>query len=74
MKIRRLTLTLPAHMRGTAEHDARAIAEALGRALTEKGAAQSSNLGPITLQAHGQMGPVLATRVAQAAKGGRHGG
>ena len=72
MRIRRLTLTLPARMRGTAGYDARAIAEALGRALAERGAAP----GPITLDGLGQAAPVLSQRIAQAAgpKGGRHGG
>lgn len=38
MRLRRLIITLPPRLRGTAEHDARAIAEAVGRALAERGA------------------------------------
>lgn len=72
MRIRRLTLTLSPRMRGTAGHDARMIAEALGRALAERGAAS----GPIILDGLGQSASVLSQRIAQAAspKGGRHGG
>lgn len=71
MKIRRLTLTLPARMKHTAQYDARAIAEAVGRALHDN----PGQAGPITLQGHGQTGTVLATRAASALPtGGKHGG
>jgi hypothetical protein len=71
MKIRRLTLTLPARMKNTAHHDARTIAEAVGRALYDNG----GQTGPITLQGRGQAGNILATRAASALpKGDKHGG
>ena len=70
MRIRRVTLTLPARMKGTAAHDARAIGEALGRALHDSGGETTS----ITLEGHGQSGSVLAVRVAAAGpRGGQHG-
>lgn len=71
MKIRRITLALPARMKNTAHHDARAIAEAVARALHDNG----GQSGPITLQGHGHSSAVLATRAAAAVpKGGKHGG
>ncbi len=71
MKIRRLTLRLPARMKATAHHDARVIAEAVGKALYENGGQAS----PVQLNGHGQAGSVLATRAAASlAKGGKHGG
>jgi predicted esterase len=71
MKIRHLTLTLPARMKNTAHHDARTIAEAVGRALHDNG----GQTGPITLQGYGQGASILATRAASALpKGGQHGG
>lgn len=70
MKIRRLTLTLPARMKHTAQHDARAIAEAVGAALHDNG----GQTGPVTLHGQGQTGTVLAQRAAAALPpGGKHG-
>ncbi len=69
--IRRLSLTLPASMKGTAEHDARRIAEALGQKLYENGGQTAS----IHIEGHGQASAQLATRAAMALpKGGRNGG
>lgn len=69
--IRRLALTLPASMKGTAQHDARRIAEALGQKLYENGGQHAS----IQIEGHGQASLQLAGRVAAALpKGGRHGG
>lgn len=73
MIIRRITLRLPAHLRHTAEHDARAIAESLALSLAERGVAQ----GKISLElpAQGRSGPVLAAAVAaRVPRGGSHGG
>ncbi|WP_281857226.1 hypothetical protein [Litoreibacter halocynthiae] len=70
MKLKRLTVKLPASMTATASHDARAIAEAVGQALA-KGAQPN---GPITIQSHGQRGAVLASQVTSGLKGGRNGG
>lgn len=70
MRVRRLTLVLPARMKHTAHHDARAIAEALGRALHDNG----GQSGPVRLPGHGHNATVLATRVAAALpRGGRNG-
>lgn len=66
MIIRRITLRLPAHMKATAAHDARALAEAI--ALSAKGN-QS-----VTLPSLGQTAAPIAARLTQALKGGRHGG
>ncbi|MCP5086614.1 MAG: hypothetical protein GY952_07430 [Rhodobacteraceae bacterium] len=73
MRIRRLRIILPPHLKDTAHHDARAIAEAVGQAL----AGRKGDPGPVTvnLQGQGQAGAVLASQVgAQLAKGGRNGG
>lgn len=71
MLIRRLTLTLPARLRATAHHDARAIAEALALELS-RGAPQGSLA--LALPGNGLTGPILAAALAaQAPKGGRHG-
>ncbi|SFR50704.1 hypothetical protein [Litoreibacter janthinus] len=69
MKLKRLTVKLPASMAATASHDARAIAEAVGQALA-KGAQPN---GPIAIHSHGQRGTVLASQVTAGLKGGRHG-
>lgn len=69
MKLKRLTVKLPASMASTASHDARAIAQAVGEALA-RGAQPN---GPITIQSHGQRGAVLASQVTTGLKGGRHG-
>lgn len=62
MRIRRVTLTLPAHMKDTAAHDARRIAEALAHEAYRQGACPPS----IAIDGHGQTGAVLAQRVALA--------
>jgi hypothetical protein len=70
MKIRRLTLTLPARMKATAHHDARTIAEAVANALHDNG----GQTGPVTLPGHGHSSTVLASRAAAALPtGGKHG-
>jgi hypothetical protein len=69
MKLKRLTVKLPASMAATASHDARAIAEAVGQALA-KGAQPS---GPVSISSHGQRGSVLASQVTSGLKGGSHG-
>lgn len=70
MRIRRLTLTLPAHLKDTAPHDARRIAEALAHEAYAQGACPAS----IAIAGRGESGAVLAQRVAsRVPKGGRHG-
>jgi len=70
MRLRRLTLKLPASMKNTAHHDARAIAQALANQLHKNGG-QVSN---VTLNRHGQSAATLAHRVASALpKGGSNG-
>ena len=69
VRIRRIRLVLPARMKATAVHDARAIAEAAGEALARGGAA-----GRIEVPGRGLTGTVLAGQVGLAMKaGGRHG-
>jgi hypothetical protein len=68
-RIRRIRITLPARLRDTAGFDARAIAEAAGRALAEGG-----DIRNVTLPGNGAPTGQLAVRVAQSFKGGRHGG
>lgn len=71
MIIRRISLKLPASMRGTAEHDARAIAEALATGLTQRGAASKISLA---MPAQGRSGPVLGAALAgQIRHGDSHG-
>lgn len=71
MRIRRLRVSLPAHMKDTAHHDARQIAQAIALAVHANGG-QGAN---IELNAHGQSSAVLAQRVSAALpKGDRHGG
>ena len=74
MHIRRLTITLPARMKHTAHHDARAIAEAVAQALHANG----GEVRDITVPGRGQSGLTLATRVGAALpkpRGGQgHGG
>ncbi|MCP5073790.1 MAG: hypothetical protein GY947_10915 [Rhodobacteraceae bacterium] len=73
MRIKRLRITLPAHLKDTAHHDARAIAEAVGQALS--GHSQDTGPATVNLQGHGQSGAVLASQVgSQLSKGGRNGG
>ena len=73
MLIRRITLTLPAHLRATAGQDARLIAEALGRELHARGI-DAPHLS-LALPGAGQAAPVLAARMAaMLPKGGRNGG
>lgn len=70
MRIRRLTLTLPPHLRDTAHHDARRIAEALAQQAHANGGCPET----IRISGQGQTGAVLAQRVALAMpKGGRNG-
>ena len=72
MIIHRISLSLPATMRGTAEHDARAIAEALTRALHT-----STDAPPhisLAMPQAGRSGVVLGAALAgQLTKGGSHG-
>lgn len=76
MIIRRITLKLPATMRHSAEHDARAIAEAVARALSASGAPARISLA---MPQQGRSGPVLGAALAgqmptaQVQTGGRHG-
>lgn len=60
MHIRRLTLTLPARMRGTAERDARLIAQGIAERL---GPDAAPNL-TLTLQGSGAPGHAVAQQVA----------
>lgn len=60
MRLRRLTLKLPASMKDTAHHDARAIAQSIALQLHKNGGAASD----VTLQGHGQSAALLAQRVA----------
>ncbi|PTX56103.1 hypothetical protein C8N43_0754 [Litoreibacter ponti] len=69
MKVKRLKVVLPAPMAATSTHDARAIAEAVGKAIGQ-GATPD---GPIKTDSHGQRGTVLAGQVAAGLKGGKHG-
>ena len=72
VRIRRIRLVLPARMKATAVHDARAIAEAAGEALA--GAAPGEGPGRIEVPGRGLTGAVLAGQVGLALKGGgRHG-
>jgi hypothetical protein len=74
MQIKRLSLTLPPGMKHTAQHDARAIAEAVARALYDNG----GQVSEVNISGHGQNGLALAQRVGAALprpKGGNgHGG
>ncbi len=70
VRIRRIRLVLPARMKATAMHDARAIAEAAGEALAKGGPGPRHASAP----RRGLTGTVLAGQVGQALKGGgRHG-
>ncbi|MDA5558502.1 hypothetical protein [Shimia sp. MMG029] len=69
--LRRLTVTLPASMKGTAAHEARRIAEAMAQKLYENGGAERN----LKIESGGHSGAQLAERVAAALpKGGRNGG
>ncbi len=57
MRIRRLSLVLPASHKRTAAHDARQIAEAVGKAVRETRAAP---LAPISIDARGRNAASLA--------------
>jgi hypothetical protein len=59
MQIKRLTITLPARLKNTAHHDARAIAEAMAQALYNNG----GQVSELTVLGHGQNGLALAQRV-----------
>ena len=75
MKIKRLTLTLPARFRASAEQDARRIAQEIAKQLN----ARTSNLDAaniaVTVNAQGIQGATLATAVGHhivsTAKGNR---
>lgn len=70
VRIRRVRLVLPARMKATAVHDARAIAEAAAEALARGGA------GPARVEVPGRglTSSVLAGQVGMAIRGGgRHG-
>ncbi len=69
MKIKRLTVKLPASMRRTAEAETRAIAEAVGRQV-----AKGTPVTQVKTQSFGHRGAVLGAQVAGSMKGGRHGG
>ncbi len=62
MRIKRLTLTLPARMKDTAHHDARAIADAVARQVHKNG----GQVAAVSLRGHGHTGSVLAQRVGAA--------
>lgn len=75
MRIRRIQITLPARLKDSAQHEARAIAGAAAQALWDNG----GQAAPVTLAGQGQRGALLAQRVAlalpRAPKGGSgHGG
>lgn len=70
MKIKRLTVRLPAHMKGIAAQEARQIAEAVGREVAAGKTPQTATHVP----SHGHRGAVLGAQVRAALKGGRHGG
>ncbi|MGX9357431.1 hypothetical protein ACS3SW_20310 [Roseobacteraceae bacterium S113] len=57
MKITRLSLTLPAHLAGTAHHDARQIAEAMAREIA-RGATP-----PAQITAQGRTGAQIAQSI-----------
>lgn len=69
MRLRKLSLTLPSHLAGTAHHDARAIGEALARELA-KGAAPSSQI-TVTGQTGAQIAQNVAAQMPR--KGGSYG-
>ena len=62
MRIKRLTITLPPRMKHTAQHDARAIGEAMAQALYAGG----GQVSEVTVPGHGQNGLALAQRVSAA--------
>ena len=70
MRIKRLRITLPARLKDTASHDARAIAEAAAQALWENGGQAAT----VTLAGQGQRGAALAQRVGLALPRGSKGG
>lgn len=74
MRVKRLKIILPSHLKDTAQHDARLIGEAVANALWENG----GEAGPVTINGLGQRGHVLAQRVGVALprgkRGGSHGG
>ena len=71
MRVKRIRIVMPAGSRDLAAHDARAIAEAVGRALAKGATAPAA---PITVAGQGRHGAALADSVAGALpKGGRRG-
>lgn len=69
MRIRRLQITLPARMKDTAHHDARALAEAVAQATWKTGGIDA----PVTLAGQGHSGALLAQRVGLALSKGKGG-
>lgn len=69
MRIKRLRVKLPASMKGNAEAQARAVAEAVGREV-----ARGNSTTEVRTQSFGHRGAVLGAQVAGSMKGGRHGG
>ena len=70
MRIRRLKIILPPRLKDTAQHDARLLGEAVAKALWDNG----GEAGPVTVNALGQRGHVLAQRVSGALPRGKGGG
>ena len=71
MKINKLRITLPAHLAGTAHHDARAIAEAIALQAAKSGSAPDQ----ITVTGNSQTGAQIALAAASQipSAGGRNG-
>lgn len=67
MRIRRLTLTLPPRMRGTAQQDARRLAEGLARSLQARGETLPADTLSVTVPSEGRPAAHLETPVARAA-------
>ncbi|WP_147127628.1 hypothetical protein [Shimia ponticola] len=69
MRIKRLKLTLPAHLANTAGHDARAIGEAIAQEIAKGGTP------PTQITAKGQTGAQIAQSVTMQMprKGGTYG-
>ena len=71
MKINKLKITLPAHLANTAHHDARAIAEAVGRAIAENGTSPAQIVVTGAAQSGAQIALAAASQIP--AKGGKYG-
>lgn len=72
MKIKKLRITLPAHLAGTAHHDARAIAESVAREIAKSGTAPAQIIVTGSAQTGAQVALAAASQIP--AKGGRNGG